>query len=115
VICDTGHNREGLEFVVRQIKAQGAEKVHFVLGFVSDKDLSAVLPLFPVDGKYYFTKASVPRALDEKILKAAALEYGLHGETFPSVKKALDAAISNASSRDLVFVGGSTFVVADVI
>jgi dihydrofolate synthase / folylpolyglutamate synthase len=115
VICDTGHNREGLEFVVRQIKAQGAERVHFVLGFVSDKDLSTVLPLFPKDGKYYFTKASVPRALDEKLLKDAALEYGLHGDTFPSVKKALDAAISNASSRDLVFVGGSTFVVADVI
>jgi dihydrofolate synthase / folylpolyglutamate synthase len=115
VICDTGHNREGLEYVVKQLMSLGVEKVHFVLGFVSDKDISLVLPLFPKNGIYYFTRASVPRALDEKKLKEAALAYELMGEAYPSVSEALKSAVSAASVRDVVFVGGSTFVVADVI
>ena len=115
VICDTGHNREGLEYVIRQIGRIPAGSLHFVIGFVSDKDLSLILPLFPKDAKYYFTKASVQRALDEGILQKVAAGYGLTGECYSSVKKAVDAAVSDASPDGLVFVGGSTFIVADVI
>ena len=115
VICDTGHNREGLEFVTGQISKMNVNRVHFVLGFVSDKDLSLVLPLFPVNADYYFTKASVPRALDEKILQKEALMYGLKGKCYNTVNDAFKAALSNASPADLIFVGGSTFVVAEVL
>jgi dihydrofolate synthase/folylpolyglutamate synthase len=101
--------------VIRQIAKVSAKQVHFVIGFVSDKDLSLVLPLFPEDGRYYFTKASVPRALDEKILKSKASEYGLKGNSYSSVNKALRAARLNAGETDLIFIGGSTFIVAEVI
>lgn len=114
-ICDTGHNKEGLEYVIRQISKVSAKQVHFVIGFVSDKDLSLVLPLFPENGRYYFTKASVPRALDEKILKSKASEYGLKGNSYSNVNKALRAARLNAGETDLIFIGGSTFIVAEVI
>jgi dihydrofolate synthase/folylpolyglutamate synthase len=86
-----------------------------VIGFVSDKDISAILPLFPVNAEYYFTRAHIPRALDEKILQSKAAELGLKGECYPDVNKALKAAWSKASASDLVFVGGSTFIVAEVI
>jgi dihydrofolate synthase/folylpolyglutamate synthase len=115
VICDTGHNREGLEYVIRQLGRIRAGSLHFVIGFVSDKDLSLVLPLFPKNAKYYFTRASVPRALDEKILQKEAAAYGLTGESYSAVKKAFEAAISDALPADLVFIGGSTFVVAEVV
>ena len=115
VICDTGHNKEGLEYVIRQTGLIKANKVHFVIGFVSDKDLSLVLPLFPENAQYYFTRASVPRALDEKILQKEASRFDLKGECFPSVKIAYEAALKNASPDDLVFIGGSTFVVAEVL
>ena len=115
VVCDTGHNKEGLEYVIRQIGRIKAGKTHFVIGFVNDKDLSLVLPLFPENAQYYFTKASVPRALDEEILQKEASRFNLTGECFPSVKIAYEAALKNASPADLVFVGGSTFVVADIL
>ena len=115
VICDTGHNKEGLEYVIRQIGLIKANEVHFVIGFVSDKDLSLILPLFPDNAQYYFTRASVPRALDEKILKKEASRFDLKGDCFPSVKIAYEAALKNASPDDLVFIGGSTFVVAEVL
>ncbi len=115
IICDTGHNREGLEYVIRQIERVTAKQVHFVIGFVSDKDLSLVLPLFPQNGKYYFTKAFVPRALDEKILRSQASEYGLEGNSYTDVNEALKAARLNAGENDLIFIGGSTFIVAEVI
>ena len=114
-ICDTGHNREGLEYVIRQIEKIPVKQVHFVIGFVSDKDLSLVLPLFPQKGRYYFTKASVPRALDEKILRSQASEYGLDGNSYKNVNEALKAARLNAGENDLIFIGGSTFIVAEVI
>ena len=76
---DTAHNKEGLEFVMSQIRRLKVSRVRIVTGFVNDKDLTSVLPLFPTDAVYYFTKASVPRALDEKLLQASALEYGLKG------------------------------------
>jgi dihydrofolate synthase/folylpolyglutamate synthase len=115
IICDTGHNREGIRYVTGQLRKIPAKQVHFVIGFVNDKDLSSVLPLFPGNGRYYFTRASVPRALDEKILKSQALAYGLEGECYSGVSKALKAARLNAGKDDLIFIGGSTFVVAEVI
>jgi dihydrofolate synthase / folylpolyglutamate synthase len=114
-ICDTGHNREGLEYVLNQINRIPKSALHFILGFVNDKDLGSVLPLFPADAFYYFTKASVPRALNEEILKSEADKYGLTGHSFPDVKTAYTFAISKAKKSDLIFIGGSTFVVAEVI
>ena len=115
IICDTGHNKEGLEYVVNQLAKIKNNRLHIVLGFVSDKDLSAILPLFPGKATYYFTKASVPRALDEKILMAEAAHWNLKGTSFPDVPTAVKAARANASDSDLIFIGGSTFVVADAL
>lgn len=114
-ICDTGHNKEGLEVVLNQIKRVQKKVLHIVVGFVNDKDLSSVLPLFPKDAVYYFTKASVPRALDENILKHSAESYGLKGRCFPNVKSAIEAAQIHSSVDDLIFIGGSTFIVADAL
>jgi dihydrofolate synthase/folylpolyglutamate synthase len=115
VICDTGHNREGLEYVISQLKSTPKKNLHIVMGFVNDKDLSMVLPLFPVNAFYYFTKASVPRALDENTLMLEASKYGLKGSAYPDVRTALFTARSKADPADLIFVGGSTFVVADAL
>ncbi|MBK7628465.1 MAG: bifunctional folylpolyglutamate synthase/dihydrofolate synthase [Bacteroidales bacterium] len=114
-ICDTGHNKEGLEYVLKQLKEIQKSSLHMVIGFVSDKDLKSVLPLFPKDAVYYFTKASVLRALDEKILKSKAGDYGLQGESYTDVKSALKAAKEKSSPDDLIFIGGSTFIVADAL
>ncbi|MBK7712884.1 MAG: bifunctional folylpolyglutamate synthase/dihydrofolate synthase [Bacteroidales bacterium] len=115
IICDTAHNREGLESVLNQIRQIPKSDLHIILGFVNDKDLDSVLPLFPVDAKYYFTRASVPRALDENTLRSAAAKYGLYGESFHDVLSALKQARSKSDKSDLIFVGGSTFVVAEVV
>jgi dihydrofolate synthase/folylpolyglutamate synthase len=114
-ICDTGHNKEGLEYVLGQLRRISKTGLHMIIGFVSDKDLATVLPLFPSDAIYYFTKAGVQRALDEEILKSEAAAFGLKGESFPEVKSALEAARKNAGLTDLIFIGGSTFVVAEVV
>lgn len=115
IICDTGHNKDGLGYVMAQIARTLKENLHLVIGFVNDKDLSQVLPLFPHDAIYYFTRAAVPRALDENLLKSTAAEYGLHGDSFPVVSQAYEAARANAGKNDLIFIGGSTFVVAEVL
>jgi dihydrofolate synthase/folylpolyglutamate synthase len=115
IICDTGHNKEGLEYVLNQIGRIRRSELHIVLGFVNDKDLGSVLPLFPTGARYYFTKASVPRALDEVKLKSEAAKHGLWGESYPNVKNALDFAKARAQRSDLIFIGGSTFIVAEVI
>lgn len=115
IVCDTGHNKEGLEYVMNQISRVSKSGLHMVIGFVKDKDLSAVLPLFPQNAKYYFTKAPVPRALDEKILQAEAMRYGLNGDNYNDVMNALNAAKANAVAGDMIFIGGSTFVVAEVL
>ncbi len=114
-ICDTGHNKEGLEYVINQIKRIPKSGLHIILGFVNDKDLKTVLPLFPTDAIYYFTKASIPRALDEEILKSEASKYNLMGESYTDVKSALQNARKKASQTDMIFIGGSTFIVAEVI
>jgi dihydrofolate synthase / folylpolyglutamate synthase len=115
MICDTGHNREGLEYVINQLGKIPCHKLHIILGFVSDKDRNSLLPLFPSSATYYFTKASVPRALDEKILMAEAVRWNLKGSSYPSVKSAIAAAKRNSSEDDLIFIGGSTFVVGDAL
>lgn len=115
IICDTGHNKEGLEYVMNQIDKTPKSGLHIVIGFVNDKDLSTVLPLLPGNAIYYFTKASVPRALDENILKHEAMKYGLTGNSYPGVMAAFEAAKRGASCDEMIFIGGSTFVVAEVL
>jgi dihydrofolate synthase/folylpolyglutamate synthase len=115
IVCDTGHNMEGLQFVVQQISRIPKSGLHMVIGFVRDKDLGAILPLFPKDAKYYFTKASVPRALDERMLQAEAERFGLKGHIYGTVPDGFKAAKENASADEMIFIGGSTFVVAEVL
>lgn len=115
VICDTGHNREGIEYAVSQLLKIPSRKLHFVIGFVNDKDLGSVLPLFPADARYYFAKASVQRALDSEILMNEAMKYNLKGRAFPDVKSAFENALSCSSREDVIFIGGSTFIVAEVV
>ena len=114
-VCDTGHNREGLEYVVRQIRGLRHDHIHLVLGFVNDKDLGLILPLFPKEATYYFTRASVPRALDPAVLKDEAGKYGLSGDSYSDVSSAYQAARASAGINDLIFIGGSTFVVAEIL
>lgn len=115
IICDTGHNKEGLEYIVNQLSKISKTRLHMVIGFVNDKDLTKVLPLLPKDAIYYFTRASVARALDETTLMEKAADYGLEGESYPDVKTAMKAAVEAASPTDMIFAGGSTFIVADAL
>lgn len=115
IICDTGHNEAGIRFVVEQLSRTPYERLHFIIGMVSDKDVRAVLGLLPSDAVYYFTKAAIPRALPENELAGMASEFGLNGTTCPSVKEALMAAKKNYRPNDLIFVGGSNFIVAEAI
>lgn len=115
VICDTAHNKEGLHYVMHQLASLPAKKLHIVLGVVTDKKLEEILPLFPEDASYYFCKPNIPRGLDEYELQSKANHFGLLGSTYNSVNEAYLAAISNAEKEDVVFVGGSTFVVGEVV
>jgi len=114
-ICDTGHNINGIAYVLEQISQQNFEHLHFVIGMVKDKDIVKILALLPVNATYYFTKANIPRALSELDLQAQASNFQLKGKTYPSVKEAIAAANNAASKNDLIFIGGSTFVVAEAI
>ena len=114
-ICDTGHNINGIAYVLEQIAQQNFEHLHFVIGMVKDKDIVKILALLPVNATYYFTKANIPRALSELDLQAQASNFQLKGKTYPSVKEAIAAANNAASKNDLIFIGGSTFVVAEAI
>ena len=114
-ICDTGHNPEGMQAVLQNISALTFNKLHFVLGIVNDKDISKILDMLPKTAIFYFCKPDIPRGLEAEILKHQAESHGLIGETYPSVKAALKSAQQNAREGDLVFVGGSTFVVAEVV
>jgi dihydrofolate synthase/folylpolyglutamate synthase len=114
-ICDTGHNPDGIEEVMKNIAAVRYKHLHMVIGMVNDKDTGKVLPMFPKDATYYFCKPDIPRGLDAESMKAQAEAHALIGDTYPSVKEALLSAQKNAGADDLVFVGGSTFVVAEVV
>lgn len=115
IICDTGHNREGIESVVHQLGRIHRKNLHIIVGFVNDKDVDTVLTLFPRDATYYFTRASVARAMNEKILLEKALRHSLKGDDYESVNKAISQALNNSTDEDLIFIGGSTFIVADAI
>ena len=114
VICDTAHNKEGLEIVLTQLKREKAENYFFVLGFVKEKNLDEVLALFPKKARYFFCKPDIPRGMDEHELQKKALERGINGQIYPSVKTAYQAALKVASKNDVIYVGGSTFVVAEM-
>ena len=115
VIADTGHNEDGIREVLENIRRYPFQKLHMVLGMVNDKDPGKILKLLPKDAVYYFCKASIPRALDEQELSALAKKAGLNGATFKTVAEALAKARKQAKVKDLVFVGGSTFTVADAL
>ncbi|MDA3865583.1 MAG: bifunctional folylpolyglutamate synthase/dihydrofolate synthase [Salinivirgaceae bacterium] len=115
IICDTGHNQDGLKNVVHQLSLEQFDKLHVVFGTVNDKDLTLILPLLPRNARYYFTKADIARALDEQVLKNEAHKYQLKGDSYASVNEALQAATKMANKNDLVFIGGSTFVVAETL
>jgi dihydrofolate synthase / folylpolyglutamate synthase len=114
-ICDTGHNPEGITEVLENIERTPHENLHIVMGVVNDKDISKILAMLPKHATYYFCKPDIPRGLDAGNLKEKAESFGLHGEIYVSVKAALHTAQSHADKNDLVFVGGSTFVVAEVV
>lgn len=115
VICDTGHNKAGIEEIIKMVRHTPHEKLHWVWGVVNDKDVSGMLALLPKNAAYYFCQAQIPRALNAKELQQQAAIAGLNGKAWPSVKKALTAAKNAAGKNDLILVGGSTFVVAEVV
>jgi dihydrofolate synthase / folylpolyglutamate synthase len=115
VICDTAHNKHGLEIVLKQIQKQEFQQLHFVFGVVNDKDLDSILGLFPKNAKYYFCKPNIPRGLDANILQQKCFEYGLNGDLFDSVADAYTNSLLNSSLNDMVYVGGSTFVVSEIL
>lgn len=114
-VCDVGHNVGGFEYIVKQLARQQYKTLRIVIGMVNDKDVNGVLALLPKDAKYYFTRAKVARALQPEELQDKAKEYGLKGNCYPSVANAYEAAIREASTDDFIFVGGSCFVVAEVV
>lgn len=115
VICDTAHNKNGLEIVLNQIQKEDFDTLHIVLGVVNDKDLEEILPLFPKKAIYYFCKPNIPRGLDVVILKQKATSFELKGEVYNSVSEAYQKALKNAEITDFIYIGGSTFVVAEIL
>ncbi len=115
VICDTGHNADGWREILANISATPYRALHMVIGIMRDKDLDKMLPLLPAHATYYFTQVDMPRALPAEELQDQANYYGLTGMAFATVNEALEAAKRNADTADLIFIGGSTFVVADAL
>ena len=114
IICDTAHNKNGLEIVMKQIQKEKFDTLHIVLGVVKDKDLNEILPLFPTDAIYYFCKPNISRGLDAAILQEEARKNDLLGDTHPSVADAYNKALQTATISDFIYIGGSTFVVAEI-
>ncbi len=115
VVCDTAHNKEGLEIVMEQLTEQQYNNLHVVIGMVNDKNIKEALSLFPKKATYYFCKADIPRALDASELAKIATNLGLQGEVYTSVRDAYAHALESSSSNDFIYIGGSTFVVAEVV
>ena len=115
LVCDTAHNKEGLLFTIKQMLDTAQGELHIVFGVVSDKDLEAILPLLPISAKYYFCAPNITRALNVAALKQKAEDFNLTGLSYKSVKKGVKAALKAAKTDDLIYVGGSTFVVAEVL
>ena len=114
-ICDVGHNEDGIKNILRQIEKTKFNKLHFIFGSVNDKVLTNIFKLLPKKAKYYFCAAKIDRALQTNILKQRAEEFNLYGDEFSSVNQAYINAKENASKDDLIFIGGSTFIVAEVL
>ena len=115
VICDTGHNEGGFAYIVRQLEAQPCNTMRIVFGMVSDKDVTTILAMLPKNAVYYFTQASVKRALSADDMRQKAALCGLSGHSYPTVSEAYNAALSDAEADDFVYVGGSSYVVADLL
>jgi dihydrofolate synthase/folylpolyglutamate synthase len=115
LIFDTGHNAHGITYVTAQLKEMPYRKLYMVFGVVNDKDIAAILPLLPRDAYYFFTQANIPRAMNVETLAERCMSAGLQGEIQATVQKALAAAKSRASDGDIIFVGGSSFVVAEAL
>lgn len=115
VVGDTGHNEDGISAVLKQLKAIPHEHLHIVLAMVNDKDITTILSLFPKDAMYYFSKADIPRGLDVHALHQEAEKHGLAGKEYGSIQEALMEAKAKAGKKDVIFVGGSTFTVAEVL
>ena len=115
VICDTGHNEDGLKHITTQLKSESYDQLHIVWGMVDDKDATSILKLLPKDARYYWCKPNVSRGLSVRGLVQVASDLGLVGHEFSSVELAKQKALSVANSNDMVFIGGSTFVVAEVV
>ncbi len=115
VICDTAHNPAGLAYVFSQLVKENYKNLHLVLGVVNDKNLEAILPLFPKEARYYFCRPDIPRGLEAQELQKKAVKFNLKGAVFASVSQAYKEALKKADKADLIFVGGSTFVVAEVV
>lgn len=114
IVCDTGHNQEGIKQIVKQLANEKYRKLHIVFGMVNDKDADEILTLMPKNAKYYFTKAQIPRSLNEQDLMKMANKHGLFGTAYDTVLAACKAARQNIHPDDIIFIGGSTFVVAEV-
>jgi len=115
IICDTAHNEHGLKIAINQLKKEKFAELHIVLGMVNDKKPKDILPIFPKNAKYYFCKPIISRGLDALVLQKEASEFGLEGKIYNSVSEAYAKAVDNASSDDFIYVGGSTFVVAEIL
>jgi dihydrofolate synthase/folylpolyglutamate synthase len=113
VICDTAHNTHGLNYTMKQLKEQVCDSLYFVLGLVGDKDLDSIIPLLPENAYYFFTQASIPRAMNAGTLAEKCMTAGLKGETVATVGEAVRKALEKASANDVIFIGGSTYVVAE--
>ncbi len=114
IICDTGHNRSAMEYLILELQRINRNRLHMVIGFVNDKDIRSMLSILPKDASYYFCRASVPRSMPAESLLQLASEYQLSGTAISDPNKALTAAKTAASTEDIIFVGGSTFVVAEL-
>jgi dihydrofolate synthase/folylpolyglutamate synthase len=115
VVADTAHNKEGLTYTMNQIKTEPYDKLHLVLGFVNDKNLDTIIDLFPMEAHYYLCKPNVQRGLDTDVLKNYFISKNYKVEAYNSVAEAFEMAKKKASSNDFIYVGGSTFVVAEII
>lgn len=115
VVCDTAHNKEGLGYIVKQLKKEEYNCLHIVFGVVNDKDLNAILPILPKKATYYFCKPDIPRGMDAQELKQSLEAYGFVGKSYDSVNQAYNDALSKAEENDFIYIGGSTFVVAEIV
>ena len=115
IICDVGHNKDGIKEIVKQLNKLEYKKLHFVYGTVNDKNFDKILSLLPKDAKYYFCKPNIQRGLSAEDLQRKAKKYQLLGNAFDSVDNAICRAKENQKKEDILFIGGSTFVVAEVL